>query len=64
MLVYRSLVVAGRAAGLAVQQAIVAKTDVDDRLAEAAEFFALAGALKLFALRAFVFGGTGSGAHE
>jgi len=58
------LVVAGRAAGLAVQQTIVAKTDVHDGLAEAAEFFALAGGFKPFALGAFVTGGAGSGAHK
>jgi hypothetical protein len=58
------LVVAGRAAGLAVEEAVGAETDVDYRLAEAAELFALTRTFRLFALRAFVFGGTGTGAHE
>jgi hypothetical protein len=60
----RGFVVAGGAAGLAVEEAVGAETDVDYRLAEAAELFALARTFRLFALRAFVFGGTGTGAHE
>ena len=49
-------VVAGRTAGFAVHEAIVAQTDVDHRLAEAAEFFAFARTLWLLTLRAFAFG--------
>jgi hypothetical protein len=58
------LVFAGRAAGLAIEEAVGAETDVHDRLAEAAEFFALARTLGLFALGALVFGGAGSVTHE
>jgi hypothetical protein len=58
------LVVAGRAAGFAIHKSVIAQTDVDYRLAEAAEFFAFTRTLWLLALCAFVFGGTGSGAHE
>jgi hypothetical protein len=60
----RGLVLASGAAGLAVEEAVGAETDVNDRLAEAAEFLALTRTLSLFALRAFVFGGTRTGAHE
>jgi hypothetical protein len=60
----RGLVFTGAAAGFAVKKAVVAQTDVDDRLAETAEFFALAGTFWLFALCALVFGGAGSVAHE
>jgi hypothetical protein len=63
ILLFRSFVIAGRTAGLAVHEAVVAKADVNHSLAEAAEFLTFAGALKLFALRAFVFSGTRSGAH-
>jgi hypothetical protein len=58
------LVLAGRAAGLAVQESVGTQADVDDGLAEAAVFLALAAAFRLLALRAAVFGGTGSGAHK
>ena len=58
------LVLAGRTAGFAVHQTVVAKANIDDGLAKAAEFFTLARGFGLFALRAFVSGGTGSGAHE
>ena len=60
----RGLVVAGGAAGLAVEEAVGAEPDIHHRLAEAAEFFALTRTFRLFALRAFVFGGPGSVAHE
>jgi hypothetical protein len=46
------LVVAGGAAGFAVQQAVGTEADVDLRLAEDAEFFAPAAGLDLLALRA------------
>jgi len=59
----RRFVVASRAAGLAIHQAVNAKADIDHRLAKATEFFALTRRLRLFALGAFVFGSTGSGAH-
>jgi hypothetical protein len=54
------LVVAGRAAGLAVHQAIGTKPDVDDRLAQAAVLLALALCFRLFALHAAVFGAFGA----
>jgi|SRR5580692_3438988 hypothetical protein len=63
VLVGGSFVLAGGAAGFAVHEAVVANADIDHRLAEAAKFFALAGTFRLFALRTFVSGGTGSGAH-
>ena len=59
----RGFVVAGLAAGFAVQQAVSAKTNLDHGLAEAAEFFALARTFELFALRTVILGGAGSGAH-
>jgi hypothetical protein len=57
------LVVAGGAAGFAVHQAVVADARVDDGLAQATEFFALARSFGLFALGAFEAGGAGSGTH-
>jgi len=59
----RGFVVAGFAAGFAVHEAVVADADIKCGLAEAAELFALAGVFRLFALRASVLGGTGSGGH-
>jgi hypothetical protein len=59
----RRFVVASRTAGLAIHQAVNAKADIDHRLAKTTELFALARGLRLFALGAFVFGSTGSGAH-
>ena len=64
ILLVRGLVVAGRAAGFAIQQAVIAKANVDHGLAKTAELFAVTGRFDLFALCAFVFGGTGSGAHQ
>ena len=61
---FRGFVIAGSAAGFTVQESVIAQADVYHRLAEAAEFFAFAGSFELFALRALVFGMTGSGAHE
>ncbi|MGP0018573.1 MAG: hypothetical protein ACLPHP_08410 [Candidatus Sulfotelmatobacter sp.] len=58
------LVVAGRAAGLAVQQAVGAQADVKYRLAQAAVLLALAVRFRLVALGAAILGRTGSGAHE
>jgi hypothetical protein len=58
------LVVTGRAAGFAVQEAVSTQADVNHRLAEAAVLLALAAVFRLLALRAAVFGGTGSGAHK
>lgn len=58
------LVFAGLAAGLAVQEAVGAQADVNGGLAQAAVLLALAAVFGLLALRAAVFGGTGSGAHE
>jgi hypothetical protein len=63
VILVRGFVVAGRAAGLAVHQSIAAEPNINQRLAEATKFFAIAVSLRLFALRATVFGGTGSGAH-
>ena len=60
----RCLVVAGGAAGFAVQEAVVAQADVERCLAEAAEFFTLTRSFELLTLSAFVLGGTGSVAHE
>jgi hypothetical protein len=59
-----SFVVAGFAAGFAVHQAVVTNANVDDRLAQATELFAIAVAFRLLALRAAVFRGAGSGTHE
>jgi hypothetical protein len=56
--------VAGSAAGIAVHEAIVAKPDVHGGLAKAAELLALAGTLGHLALRAAVFGSSGSGGHN
>jgi hypothetical protein len=60
----RGFVVAGRAARFAIQQAVVAKANIDHRLAQTAELLALTRTFGLFALCAFIFGGTGSSAHE
>jgi hypothetical protein len=60
----RRFVVAGFAARFAVHQSISANANVDDCLAQAAEFFALACGLRLFALHAAVLRGAGSSAHE
>ena len=57
-------VVAGGAAGFAVHQAVGANACVDDGLAKATELFTLAVSFRLFALRAAVFGRTGSCGHE
>ena len=57
-------VVAGRAAGFAIHQAVLANANVNHGLTEAAKLFALTRALGLLALRAMVFRGTGSGAHN
>jgi hypothetical protein len=59
-----ALVIAGLAAIFAVHQPVVAKADVLDGLAEAAEFFAVTRTRDLVALSASIFGGTGSGAHK
>jgi hypothetical protein len=56
-------IVAGGAAGFAIHQAVVADADVDGRLAEAAEFVALATGFGHLALGAFEFGGAGSSGH-
>ena len=56
-------VVARRAAGFAIHEAILANANVNHRLTEAAELFALTRALDLLTLRAMDFRGTGSGAH-
>ena len=60
----RGLVVAGSAAGVAVQEAVGAEADVELRLAEAAELIALALILGFFALAAAVFGVAGSSGHR
>jgi hypothetical protein len=58
-----SLIVASLAAGLAVHEAIFTETNVHARLTETAEFLALTRTFDLFALGAFVAGGSGSGTH-
>jgi len=58
------LVVTCRSAGLAVQKTVLAEADVNDRLAEAAEFLALALGFRLFTLGAAIFDGTGCGRHR
>jgi hypothetical protein len=57
-------VVAGAAAGFAVHQAVFAKADINDGLAEDTVFLALTLMLGLLALRAADFAGTGLGAHK
>ena len=57
-------VVAGAAAWFAVHEAVLAKANINDGLAEDAVFLALALMLGLLALRAADFAGTGSGAHK
>jgi len=56
-------VLAGGAAGFAVHEPVGADSNVDHRLAQAAEFLALAVIFGLLALRTTKSGGTGSGAH-
>jgi hypothetical protein len=60
----RRLVVARRAARLAVHQTVVANADVNCRLAETAKLLAFAGALRLLALRASIFRSSSAGAHN
>ena len=57
-------VVAGGAAGLAVQEAVLAEADFEHGLAEAAVFVALALRFRHFTLGASVFGGARSGGHR
>jgi hypothetical protein len=57
-------VVAGAAAWFAVHEAVLAKANINDGLAEDAVFLALALLLGLLALGASNFAGTGSGAHK
>ena len=57
-------VIARGAAGLAVKKAVGAEAHVNDRLTEAAIFFALATAFRLLALGATNFGGASSGTHN
>src|SRR5579864_7761937 len=63
VLIRRSFVVAGRAAGFTVHQSIGADADVDHRLTEATEFLAFAVSLRLLALCATVFSRSGCGTH-
>jgi hypothetical protein len=59
------LVAAGFAAGLAIIKTVLAKLDVEERLAEAAELFAGAAIFGHFTLHAAVFLRlVGSGSHE
>jgi ABC-type spermidine/putrescine transport system permease subunit II len=60
----RSFIVAGAAAGFAVHEAILANADIELRLAEAAELFALALRLRALTLRATVIGVAGSSGHR
>ena len=57
-------VIAGGAAGFAVHEAVPADADLENGLAEATVFVALALVFRHFALGATVFGGTGSGGHR
>ena len=57
-------VVACGAAGLAIQEPIVAQPNVDHRLAKHAILLAHTVFFRLLALRALIFGGTGTCAHE
>ena len=57
------LVIAGRAAGFAVHEAVGAKADVNRTLAKAAVLFALAGVFEFVALRAAEFHNGDSAAH-
>ncbi len=59
----RRLVIARRAAGLAVEKAIHTQADIDLRLAENAVFLALAARLALFTLHANYAAGSGLGGH-
>jgi len=63
-LIGRRLVIARCAAGITVQKAVGAQADIHYRLAQTAEFLAFTAGLRLFALRAAISCGTGSGAHE
>jgi hypothetical protein len=58
-----SLVIASLTARLAVQQAVIAKADINERLAEAAKLFAFAACFRLVTLHAAIFRGSGSSAH-
>ena len=57
-------VVACRAAGFAIQESVIAEAHVNHGLAKTAILLTLAISFGLFALRAAIFGGTGTGAHE
>ena len=57
-------VVAGRAAGFAIHQAVGADANVELRLAQAAELIALAFVFRHFTLPATVLRVTGSGRHD
>ena len=61
---FRSFVVARRAAWLAIEEPIIAEAHVDHRLAENTVFFAEAVGFCLLALHATIFGMTGPGAHK
>ena len=61
---FGGFVIAGGAAGFAVQQAVLANPNVERGLAEAAIFVALALGFGHFTLRAAVFSLAGSGRHR
>ena len=60
---FRSFVVTGFAAGLAVHEPVGADADVDHGLAEATKLFTFARAFCTLALHAAILRGTSSGAH-
>ena len=59
-----SFVIAGVAAGVAVHESVLADSDIEHGLAEAAVLIALALFFRHFALSAAVFGLAGSGGHS
>jgi hypothetical protein len=61
---FGSFVVACRAARLAIEESVIAKANVNHGLAQAAILLTLAIPFGLLALRATIFDGPGTGAHE
>ncbi len=63
-LVVGGFVIAGVAAGIAVHKSVLADTDIEYGLAEAAVLLAVALCFRHFTLGATVFGVAGSGGHR
>ena len=61
---FGSFVAACRAARLAIEESVIAKAHVNHGLAQTAILLTLAIPFALLALRAAIFGGPGSGAHD